>query len=129
MIRAVLFLATAALFAELSPQEYRLLQLAAPEQLEIEVDKVRASAGGGLVGIDATVVRVNKSASGLKPGKSIRIYYHYDPNPKPAPGLDPMPLLELRKRYPAYLAKNAKGNFEPVARSRSFAPVPASAGK
>lgn len=126
MTRRVLLLLScgALLWAELPQQAYRKMQLEAKEDLEIEVNEVLAppTGGSGLVSIHATVTKVNRTATGLRQGKPLRIYYRQDP-PKNQPGPAAMPILEKGKRYPAFLTRNARDQYEPAALGKSFSPL------
>lgn len=127
MPRRVLLLALAAsaLWAELPPQAYREWQTKAPEYLEIKVDKASPPAAMKTVAVDvvATVVKVHRSATGLKAGDKIHILYTHEVYDRPIAGPSPIPLLHAGDAVPAFLAKGDKGIYQPAARGRSFSPL------
>lgn len=113
--------------AELPPDVYERMQRDAPEVLKISVKRVFANRKGALdfsgdrdVTVFAIVVSVTKTASGLKAGDEIVIrYVAKNPDEKMA-GPRPIPKLEEKKEYPAWLSKSEAGHYEPAARGFSF---------
>ncbi|MEP2776713.1 MAG: hypothetical protein ABJQ29_10995 [Luteolibacter sp.] len=113
--------------AELPPDVYERLQEDAPEVIGISVKRVFASRKGALdfsgdrdMTVFASVVSVTRTASGLKAGDEIVIrYVAKNPDAKMA-GPSPIPKLEEKMEYPAWLSKSAEGHYEPAARGYSF---------
>lgn len=122
MRTALLFFAffSLPLMAELPASAYRSLQKAAPELIEIRVDRAKRGnwfSPGEVV--TATVTKVTRSASKLKVGDVIKIKYRHV-KLRGAVGPSPIPRLTKKKAYPAWLRKNKEGHFEPAARGYSF---------
>jgi hypothetical protein len=121
--------------AEIDPKYYREWQLKAPEQLTVRVETVKPvvttqphRSGDGLlihtrVEAEATVERVARSASGLKPGDSIRIQYTATRAEPPMAGPRPIPVLRRGETYPAFLLGVSKGLYAPAAKGASFEPL------
>jgi hypothetical protein len=121
--------------AEIDPKYYRQWQLKAPEQLTIVpvsvkpvVTSERQRSGDGLlihtrVEAEATVEKVVRSASGLKPGDSIRIQYTSTRAEPPMAGPRPIPVLRRGETYPAFLLGVSKGLYAPAAKGASFEPL------
>lgn len=122
---ALLFLAQAAA-AELPPFVYKQQQQAASEYLEIKVWSIKTSESDAgeyrsiEVVVDAEVLIVERSASGMKPGAKIRISYQHRDYQHPLAGASQVPILERDKIYPAFLKKSAAGVYEPAAGGKSF---------
>jgi hypothetical protein len=103
--------------AEVGIREYRRMQREAPEEVRIEVQRVRETPVrererererlGRAVQVDVTarVLRVNRSRERIHDGEEIHISYvtHRREQNKFGPGEPPIP--EERKMYPAYLQK------------------------
>jgi len=106
--------------AELPTSAYLKMQQAAPEVIEIRVDKAKRGywISPGEV-VTATVMKVTKTASTVKVGDVIKIRYRHV-KLRGAVGPSPIPLLNKKKIYPAYLKKTKAGHYEPAARGRSF---------
>ncbi|MDG1071843.1 MAG: hypothetical protein P8P32_09545 [Akkermansiaceae bacterium] len=114
--------------AELSPKSYRNLQAKAPEVLQIQL-KARKSSRLSLLNfsrdrnerLEATVLSVTRSKSGLKAGDKIVITYQHRKSRGPGPR--PIPKLANGGKYPAWLSKTAEGTYSPAARGFSFSVV------
>lgn len=108
------------LAAELPTSAYLKMQQAAPEVIEIRVDKAKRGywISPGEV-VTATVMKVTKTASEVKVGDVITIRYRHVKLGNAA-GPSPIPRLTKKKSYPAFLKKSKKGHFEPAARGMSF---------
>jgi hypothetical protein len=109
--------------AELSPAIYKEMQKNAPELLEIEVLSVttRETADEILVEVESRVKGVTRSKSGLKVGDVIRI--DYSRRIKPLVGPSPVPLLEKKKSYPAFLTLAREKTYQPAAGAKSFSVI------
>jgi hypothetical protein len=116
--------------AELPPDAYVAKQRSAPEFVEIHVRSVKTSrskterATVMAHTVDATVKKVTRTKSGLKPGQAIKIAYSQNRFNQPMPGPSEVPTLKRGKVYPAYLAR-AKGatEYKPAAGGYSFETV------
>ena len=128
--------------AEIPKKTQEGLKKAAPEKLEIEVTKVskkRRLTGSIDLEVEARVIRVEGSETGLKPKDTVVIrYWIHNPN-KPAPSHSGPIEIKKGKKYKAYLGpptddlkrmidKSRKVYF-PRAASGSFVLVPASDAK
>lgn len=132
---ALVLAASPAARAEIEPKYYRDWQMKAPEALTIVPVSVRPvvttgrpRSGEGLlihtsVEAEAIVESVTRSASGLKPGDSIRIEYKSTRAEPPAAGPRPIPVLKRGQSYPAFLLGVSKGLYAPAARGASFEPL------
>ncbi len=132
---AVTLIVVSSARAEIDPKYYREWQEKAPEALTIRVDEVhpvvtsaRDRSGDGMlihthVDAAATVERVERSASGLKPGDKIRIQYVTTRADPPMAGPRPIPLLKRGETYPAFLLGVSKGLYAPAAKGASFDPL------
>ena len=114
-------------FAELPPYVYRDMQAKSPERLTIRVKTVkteeRDEAERKLVAVtaEAEVVEVARTASGLKPGQTIRIRYTHAEYKQPIAGPSEVPILREGETYPAFLSKNKEGDtYAPAAGGYSF---------
>jgi hypothetical protein len=118
----VVLLAAFALEAELPPSAYRKWQMEAPEALEILVKKASpvVAMKTTTVEVEAEVLRVLKTSTGLKPGSKIHITYTHEVYERAIAGPSPIPLLHTGDKVPAFLSRGAKGLYEPAARGRSF---------
>lgn len=113
------------LLAELPPYVYDALQKNAPESLLIKVDSVRTSSSmvtENAVTVEAEVINVIRSKSGLRKGDRITIAYStFASRPGGWVGPSPIPVLEKDKIYSAFLKKDAVSNlYLPAAKGRSF---------
>ncbi|MBI1248024.1 hypothetical protein GC197_09310 [bacterium] len=122
--------------AEISPENYEKLQNEAGEAIQIEVQRVcirvRLDDANAPIELEtiASVISVNRTHSGLRPGKVIKIVYTPTGTPEPAPGLRPLTLLEPGKRYAAYLDyQEPSRTYQPAARGYSFESPPANHSK
>jgi hypothetical protein len=121
--------------AEIEPKYYRAWQNKAPEVLTIRVGEVKPvvttephRSGDGLiirtrVDAEATVEKVERSASGLKPGDVIRIRYTTMRADPPIVGPRPLPVLRRGETYPAFLLGVSQGLYAPAAKGASFEPL------
>ena len=121
--------------AEIEPKYYRQWQDKAPEVLTIRVGAVKPAvtserhrSGDGMlihtrVEAEATVEKVERSASGLKPGDTIRIQYLSTRAEPPMAGPRPLPVLKRGEAYPAFLLGVSKGVYAPTAKGASFEPL------
>ena len=115
--------------AELPPSAYAGFQQSAGEKLDIRVINVETS--GWLrelvfkdvrITVQAKVLRVDRSASGLLPGKTIYISYRQEKRPAGWVGPGEVPSLSTGEVRPAFL-EYVEGNvYAPAARARSFEP-------
>ena len=128
MKKALLFIAalcTVTLHAALSPSYYRGLQDNAPEALRIEVIKVETyllAADTKSVSIEARVLSVRRSKSGLERGDELTIIYNtVFKRPKRWVGPASVPVLEEKGVYKAFLEKYKTGkSYIPAAGGKSF---------
>jgi len=132
---ALIFASAAISHAEIEPKYYRAWQDKAPEVLTIRIDAVKPivttqphRSGDGLmihtrVEAEAVVESVTRSASGLKPGDSIRIKYTSTRADPPMTGPRPLPVLKRGETYPAFLLGVSKGLYAPAAKGASFEPL------
>jgi hypothetical protein len=107
--------------ADLPPFAYRDMQKKAPEHLQIEVLSVQTVERKDAIDVraEARVTAVVRSASGLEPGRVIRIVYSH--STKIVAGPRSVPVLQEKKSYPAFLQKSESGDtYEPAAGGRSF---------
>jgi outer membrane protein OmpA-like peptidoglycan-associated protein len=115
--------------AELPPSAYAGFQQSAGEKLDIRVIEVETS--GWLralvfkdvrVAVQAEVLRVDRSASGLLPGKTIYISYRQEKRSAGWVGPGQVPSLSKGEVRPAFL-EHVEGNvYAPAAGARSFGP-------
>lgn len=118
--------------AEIDPKYYRAWQDQAPEALTIRVGAVKPAVTTNRhqgsdsllittrVEAEATVEAVERSASGLKPGDTIRIQYTTTRAEPPMPGPRPLPVLKRGEVVPAFLLGVSKGLYAPAAKGASF---------
>jgi hypothetical protein len=130
---ALLLAASAALLGELAPEVYQEMQRNAPELLQLEVTSVdvdrelRKPRGCPFfefeverhVTVDAKVLAVVRSRTGVRPGAVIRIAYTSTRRCSGWNGAGPIPVLAKKARVYAYLAKAEEG-FAPAAWGASF---------
>lgn len=115
--------------AELPPSAYEQFQADAPEVFQIEVDEVSSKFPGvfdrskRIETVQATVVKVERSKGGTKPGDKITLRYERLIPKTGWAGPSPAPALEKGKEYPAYLSKATDGTFELGAKGKSFETV------
>lgn len=116
--------------AELPPEVYEEMQGKASEALKIRVNKVSSErlglldfSGDRRQTVEATVISVTRTRSGLKAGDVIVIrYIARNPDEKMA-GPSPIPRLKEGKEYPAWLSWAKAGHYETAARGYSFSTV------
>lgn len=132
-ILAVVLLAALPAVAELAPEVYAALQQKAPEVLSLQVVEVKIDRdwhkpdGCGFfefeverdVVVQARVLAVTRSESGLRPGTVIQIPYESIRRCSGYSGARSIPLLEEEEKVVAYLAKNGR-YYAPAARGASF---------
>jgi hypothetical protein len=97
------------------------MQANAPESIEIEVLSVRTTRLTDEIDVvvEAKVMAVTRSASGLETGRVIRITYSHDTRTLAGPS--PVPVLTRRQTYPAFLTKAKNRDvYEPAAGGKSF---------
>jgi len=105
--------------AELPPGTYDQLRIDADEALVLQVTSVKivTSENYKNVTVQAKVLRVARSKSGLTKGDTVTLKYEVSTIPFPGPR--PIPILQKNVIYPAFLKKRG-GNFEPAAYGESF---------
>jgi hypothetical protein len=121
-------------YAELPPGYYLKLQNKAPEYLKIEVVTIRqeqAESSGEAqntgesttnIELEAKVLKVVRTQSGIKPGDTIRIKYSRTNHLPGWVGPGEIPVLEMGNVHSAFLTKaEGKEFYEPAARGKSFA--------
>jgi hypothetical protein len=117
--------------AEPPPSVYQKTQKNAPEYLRIKVtglktnEKQKGNVKSVHIVVEAKVVRVERSKSGLKQGGVIRIIYVRTIRKKPFVGPSQVPILEKGKEYPAFLVRQEGKTYAPAARGKPFQVVPA----
>ena len=134
-VGVVLVVVAATALAELPPSVYEDLQKNAPEALVIEVTSVdahrRFAKPAGCpwydfevirnVSVEARVVRVTRSAAGLRPGDVIRVEYSSVNRCSGFNGPRSIDVLHRGDRVEAYLARGDRaGLFVPAARGATF---------
>ena len=125
---AGLFCLSASAFAvELPPYVYRDMQAKSPERLTVKVKSVKTEERDEparkltAVTAEAEVVAVERTASELKPGQTIRIRYTHADHKEPMAGPSQVPILRAGETYPAFLGKNKEGDtYAPAAGGYSF---------
>lgn len=113
------------LAAEIAPQEYHKMKMGAEEQVEISVlrSKTRRPlfSKNTQVTLEAQIVSVTTSASGLKAGDRITISYIYRKLGKNVAGPRPIPIQRKGTITPAFLDFDPESNtYVPAARGASF---------
>lgn len=111
--------------AELPPSTYESMQKAASDLLTIEVLRVEIepgdSPGRQNVHVMALVNGVTRSASNVKEGDLINVFYTVTAREKGWSGPGEIPILEEKDKTMAYLVKDTdKGEFHPAAGAMSF---------
>lgn len=118
---------TSALFAELPPYVYDNLKQSGTEEIMISVKKVKTSFFAiheKEVTLEAEVVSVRRSKSGLKTGDTIAVFYVHEIRPFGMVGPSILPLLEENEIYLAYLTfDDVSKRYVPAARGHSFEPL------
>ena len=134
----ILQLAALAIFADISPDEYRKMQLAAPDVVHVQVVSVDLHRHLGKSSacawwdfemqrdatIEARVLDVVRSASGLRPGATITIKYTSIKRCYGWNGARSNELLQPNETVYAFLQRDANGVFVPAARGASFSATP-----
>lgn len=114
------------IWAELPPDAYKSYQYSAAEALTIKVKSVqivkRKEDGGTRWAItaEAQVESVTRSASGLRPGDSIRISYSHLESKEPIAGPSEPDILQEGRTYPAFLAKSNATSYTIAVAAASF---------
>ncbi len=129
-MRRLLFLLTllstmSPLCAQLSPSAYEALQKAAPELLSLEILRVEVAPGGTPgrqnIHVMALVNKVARSATNVKAGDLINLFYSVTPREKGRVAPGETPILEEKEKTLAYLAKDAATEeYHPAAGAMSF---------
>lgn len=125
---AILFGAVAAAHAELPPWVYKERQDKAPEALVIKVRSVKAreteepKVKVTEFTIEAEVEKVERSATKLSPGSTIKIVYSRSEYSQPIVGPSEIPALKEGQTYPAYLSREGE-TYLPAAGGYSFESV------
>lgn len=114
-------------FAELPPGSYDTCRRGAPEALIVKVSKVESDKVGGETKVNAvcTVLRVERSGSGLATGKEITVSYTIPDTRGGFAGPRVPPMLKQGEVYPAFLQKPEEGaGYELAAYGESFTMTP-----
>jgi len=131
IILITLAVALLPLHSEIAPEEYRNMQLSAPDAIIIKV--IRVTSSGGLfsrttnVRIQAEVLEVNRSESNLSAGDRITIVYeHYRPPKQGWEGPRSIPILKRGETTFAFIAFDFEEKaYVPAAKGASFEmPIP-----
>jgi hypothetical protein len=114
--------------AELPPGSYDKLRVSATEKLILQVSSVKQTALPNNrieVTLEAKILTVEQSQTGLQPGSTIVIIYTtFAPNASRPPGARPVPLLMQGGIYPAFLNRNGNTAYQPAAYGESFRITP-----
>ena len=127
-VLAILCVALIDLHAELPPSAYKERQDRAPEELTIKVRNVKTretkeqKAKVIEVTIEAEVQRVERTATSLAPGMTIKIFYSRREHSEPIAGPSELPVLKEGQIYPAFLSREGY-IYAPAAGGYSFATV------
>jgi hypothetical protein len=138
MRTAIVILAALAIFAEISPEEYRKMQQASPDVVYIQVSSVdlhrHIAKGSGCswwdfemrrdATVEARVLDVVRTASGLRRGATITIKYTSIKRCYGWNGARSNELLQPNERVYAFLQRDAGGVYVPAARGASFSSTP-----
>lgn len=124
----LLLLTVGTLSAEIAPEQYREMQLNAPEYVEIKVLSVSKSynlfSGNTKVKANAEVRTVIRSESNLTVGDRITIRYTHDKPRKFWAGPRSIPILKKKEETTAFLAFDTETLvYVPAARGASFEPL------
>ena len=115
--------------AELPPYVYKDMQANAPESLVIKVLSVKTKNSDEpqlvrvSVTVEARVTQVNRTQSGLRAGRLIRIKYDHRRYKEPMAGPSEVPVLKKGQTLPAYLKKNDTADYAPAAGGYTFETV------
>lgn len=124
----LLLLLLGTLHAEIAPEEYRGMQLRAPEHVELSILSVSTSynifSGSTKVKAKAEILSVINSETNLSVGDRITISYIHEKQRKHWAGPRPIPVLKKKEQPEAFLAFDAElGHYVPAARGASFEPL------
>ena len=117
------------LLAEIAPEEYRNMQLGAPDVVDIRVLKVKTSrplfSRNITVQVNAQVIGVERSLSNLSEGDRITILYEHYKMPKRGwTGPRPIPILRKGEESIAFIRFDQEASaYVPAARGASFDPL------
>jgi ribosomal protein L24 len=123
---AALVSAAAMCRAELPPDAYRQMQSAAPEALQVTVQKVNVRKAAqkevtvSTVAAEARVDEVKRTATKLKAGDVIRITYEHRRRKMPIVGPSEPDIIEKGRSYAAFLRKGVGGGYGVAAGGYSF---------
>lgn len=111
--------------AELPPSAYESMQAKAPEHLQVQVLRVDIAPGKNDASQEiqamAMVEKVERSASGIKPGDLVNIAYTLEERPLGWVGPGQVPILAQGDTRVAYLKKLDKPEtYAPAAGAMSF---------
>lgn len=126
VVSLILIVATLiTLAAEIAPQEYYKMQMSAGEHVEISVLKSKTRrpwfSKNTEVTLEAQIVSVTASTSGLKTGDRITISYTYRKLGRDVAGPRPIPIQRKGTITPAFLDFDSESNtYVPAARGASF---------
>lgn len=126
VILAAMFACAAPAKAELPPEAYAHFQAESPEVLQIRIEQVSSKPvslfdwSKRIESVQATVLKVTRSKSGVKTGDRISIRYERLIPKGGWAGPSPAPQLEKGKEYPAYLEKTTDGIYSLAAKGMSF---------
>jgi hypothetical protein len=121
--------------AELALRVYREMQKKAPEFLQIKVTGVKTETTKKEaltivhVAVEAKVVKVERSETGLKKGDAIRIVYIRTIRKRPIIGPSQVPLVTKGEEYPAFLKRRDGKTYAPAAGGKTFRVMPAEGKK
>jgi hypothetical protein len=117
--------------AELPPFAYRDMQAKAPEAIEIEIETVTVKSSKqqhyelrSFV-VQARVLSVQRTATGLAPGKPIEIRYEQRNYFEPITGASEVPAVKEHEKLPAFLSRaNGQSYYTPAAGGYTFHRLP-----
>ncbi len=119
------FLSVYSTRAEMAPEVYERFKKESAEAVTIEA--VTVTTTGSTITVEANILSVERSKSGLKPGDAIRISYQVIRHTEPIIGASQPIVLDKGKRYLAYLEQiEPSGTFRITAGGHSFLKVPVS---
>lgn len=118
------------IYAELPPFAYKDMQAKAPEAIQIEVQSVTAKSSKQqrfeLISytVTAKVLAVDRTATGLVPGKVIEIRYEQRNYVEPLAGPSEVPTLKEHEKVPAFLTRaEGQSYYTPAAGGYTFRKV------
>jgi hypothetical protein len=117
--------------AEIPPGSYDKLRINAEEALIIKVVNVNRRLTGNreftLISVKAQVVAVQRSKTGIKPGRKISIQYESQHPNSTMPGPGRSAILQVGEYYPAFLnISEDQKTYSPAAYGKSFNMTPES---